>query len=107
MNNKNSMGFSLIELMIASLLFSIIILGFTDFQKTLIHQHHYLSNRLQAEQIAFELLESYPDIANHIIPNGWQYTLQSDPYNSRCKMVLVTVTPNNLKSVKQKRLFCN
>lgn len=107
MSNKNSMGFSLIEVMIASSLFSIIILGFTSYQQSLIYQHHYLSNRLQAEQIAFELLENYPDIANHIIPNDWQYNLQIDLYNRRCKMVLVTVTPINIKPVKQKRLFCN
>ncbi|MCX8649432.1 prepilin-type N-terminal cleavage/methylation domain-containing protein [Gilliamella sp. B2776] len=107
MNNKNIMGFSLVEVMIASLLFSIVILGFTGYQQSLIYQYHYLSNQLQAEQIAFELLESYPEITNDIIPNDWQYTLKSEQYNIRCKMIFVTVTPMNYKSVNQQRLFCH
>lgn len=100
-------GFSIIEVLIAALLFSIVLLGFITYQQALITKHHYFSNTLQANQIAFQFLDSYPYIADQLIPNNWQYDMQSILFNNRCKIVIVTIISPNHKKIQQQRLFCN
>lgn len=107
MNNNNITGFSIIEVMIASLLFSIILLGFVSYQQALITKHRYFSTTLQANQIAFQLLDSYPYSTVQIAPNDWQYNIQSILFNNQCKMVVVKVTSPNHKQIQQQRLFCD
>ncbi|MFQ0997969.1 prepilin-type N-terminal cleavage/methylation domain-containing protein [Gilliamella sp. BG6] len=109
MNNKKKKiaGFSLIEVMIATLLFSIIMLGFVNYQQALFYKHHYFTNYLRANKIAFQLLDSYPYTTNQIIPSGWHYKLTSKTYNAQCKMVVITVNAPNKQVTKQQRLFCN
>lgn len=107
MNNTPSNGFSLIEVMVATLLFSIMLLGFINYQQVIVKQYHFLSNRLKADKIAFALLDSYPQNADKIIPKGWRYAIQTQPLNTQCKMVLVIITIPNEKEIQQQRLFCN
>lgn len=107
MNKPHQTGFSLIEVMIASLLMSIIMISFLGYQKVLFHQQHYLSNFIQAQQIAFQLLDSYPEIASHLVPDNWQFDIHTESYLASCKMVSITIMPPNQKQVKQQRLFCN
>lgn len=103
---KYSAGFSLIEVLIAALLFSIIILGLTGYQQALIAKHHTFYTHLQAERIAFQLLDSYPNMAHHIIPNHWQYQINRNSYGTQCTMVDVILTLPNRVRIQQKRLFC-
>lgn len=107
MNKPHQTGFSLIEVMIASLLMSIIMISFLGYQKVLFHQQHYLSNFIQAQQIAFQLLDSYPEIASHLVPGNWQFDIHIESYLASCRMVSITIMPPNQKQVKQQRLFCN
>lgn len=107
MSNKDIAGFSLIEVMIATLLFSIIMLGFINYQQALLNKHRYFANYLRANKIAFQLLDSYPYIPNEIIPSGWRYTITSKRYNAQCKMVVITVSAPNKQVVKQQRFFCD
>lgn len=104
--NKHAGGFSLIEVLIASLLFSIILLSFMQLEKTLFHQRHYITNKLHADQVIFQLLDSYPDIAQHIIPTHWTYLVQNKTYNNQCTLVIITVTIPNYDKSEQQRLFC-
>lgn len=106
--NKPSInGFGVIEIMIAILLFSIILLGFINYQQRLLHKHrHWLSTR-QANQIAFQLLESYPQITEHRLPAEWSYNINSLSINSHCKMVFVSITLQQQKKIQQQRLFCD
>nr|WP_255475403.1 MULTISPECIES: prepilin-type N-terminal cleavage/methylation domain-containing protein [unclassified Gilliamella] len=106
-NNKNFAGFSLIEVMIATLLFSIIMLGFINYQQTLLNKHRYFANNLRANKIAFQLLDSYPYTSHKIIPSGWQYKITNKIYNAQCKMVVITVSTPNKQVVKQQRFFCD
>nr|WP_091346022.1 prepilin-type N-terminal cleavage/methylation domain-containing protein [Gilliamella sp. ESL0254] len=106
-NNKNIAGFSLIEVMIAILLFSIIMLGFINYQQALLNKHRYFANYLRANKIAFQLLDNYPYTTNLIIPSGWRYTITSKRYNARCKMMEITVRAPNKQITKQQRFFCD
>ncbi|OCG60323.1 hypothetical protein A9G41_01340 [Gilliamella sp. Nev5-1] len=107
MNNKNITGFSLIEVMIAILLFSMIMLGFINYQQTLFNKHRYFANNLRANKIAFQLLDSYPYTISQIIPSGWQYNINTQIYNAQCKMVFITIKTSNKQTIQQQRLFCN
>lgn len=107
MNKTYIDGFSLLEVLIAALLFAIIMLGLLNYQQALINQHHYFYSQLRADQIAFQLLDSYPYLANHIVPTDWQYHIDSTLYNQQCKMVSITITPPNKKVIQQQRLICN
>ncbi|OCG43765.1 hypothetical protein A9G35_09575 [Gilliamella sp. Choc5-1] len=107
MNNKNFAGFSLIEVMITTLLFSIIMLGFINYQQALLNKHRYFANNLRANKIAFQLLDSYPYTNQQIIPSGWQYKITSKIYNTECKMVEITVSTPNKQIIKQQRFFCD
>ncbi|OCG15957.1 hypothetical protein A9G24_01010 [Gilliamella sp. App6-5] len=107
MNNKDIAGFSLIEVIIATLLFSIIMLGFINYQQALFNKHHYFANYLRANKIAFQLLDSYPYIPNEIIPSGWHYKITNKTYNAQCKMVVIMVNAPNKQVAEQQRLFCN
>ncbi|MCX8730389.1 prepilin-type N-terminal cleavage/methylation domain-containing protein [Gilliamella sp. B2969] len=107
MNNNAMTGFSIIEVMIACLIFAIVIISFSNYQHTLTYFYHYLSNQQKAQQIAFSLLDSYPNIARHIVPNNWQYNIRSEPYTSQCQLVSVTITTKPNKQINQQRLFCH
>lgn len=107
MNKASINGFSVIEVMIAILLFSIILLGFINYQQLLLHKHrHWLSTR-QANQIAFQLLESYPQIAEPRLPAEWSYNINNLSINNHCKMVFVSITLQQQKKIQQQRLFCD
>ncbi|MDF7666269.1 prepilin-type N-terminal cleavage/methylation domain-containing protein [Orbaceae bacterium ESL0727] len=99
-------GFSLIEVLIAILLFAIILLGFTRYHHALLARHHQFYTQLRAERIAFQLLDSYPNIASHIVPTHWQYQINSYSYSAQCTMVNVTIHLPNQKIIRQHRLFC-
>ena len=106
-NNKHINGFSIIEVMIASLIFSLFLIGFMNIQKKLLDKHHYLKNKLQADQIAFQLLDSYPFVPQHIIPKGWEYSVQRQTYNNQCTLVKVIINTSQNNKSQQQRLFCN
>lgn len=105
-NEVNTKGFSVIEVLIALLLFSISILGLIEYQQALIARHQTFYTQLKANQLAFQLLDSYPNSATQLVPNGWQYTLYSLDYRPKCKMVFVTITPPHSPRVNQQRLLC-
>lgn len=107
MNKTCTAGFSLIEVLVAALLFSIVMLGLINYQQALINRHHYFDTHLQADRIAFQLLESYPDIAHHIVPDDWQYHIQRTVYNSQCTLVLVIITLPSKQKIQQQRLICH
>lgn len=109
-NSRSIAGFSLIEVLIATLLFSIVILGLTNYTQVLITRHHHFYTRLQAHRVAFQLLESYPELTEQIVarilPINWQYQINSSAYNYPCKQVKITIILSNGNSVQQQRLFC-
>lgn len=106
-NNQTRTGFGLIEVMVAVLLFAIILVGFVNYQQVLLNKYRYLSIKLHANQIAYQLLDSYPQINNQLIPPEWQYSINSKSLNFRCKMVVVSIIPPQQRKIKQQRLFCN
>lgn len=107
MNKKNITGFSLIEVMIAILLFSIVLIGFVNYQRVLLNKHHNLSNTLQANHFAFQFLDSYPQNVDNILPKYWLYNIENKLFNSHCKMVFVSITPPKQTKIQQQRLFCD
>ncbi|KFA59626.1 hypothetical protein A9G34_08050 [Gilliamella sp. Choc4-2] len=107
MNNQKDAGLSLIEIMIASLLFAIVLLGLTKYQQIMLKKYHFFTNRLQAAQIAFQLLDSYPQTADYLVPSDWQYNIKITPYNNQCKLIIVKITTPYKKQTQQQRLICN
>ncbi|OCG01270.1 prepilin-type N-terminal cleavage/methylation domain-containing protein [Gilliamella sp. wkB112] len=107
MNKKNINGFCLIEVMVAVVLLAIILVGFINYQQVLLNKYHYLSIKLSANQIAYQLLDSYPQINNQLLPPDWQYNIDSKSLDFHCKMVVVSIIPLQHKKIMQQRLFCN
>lgn len=105
-NNKIA-GFSLIEVMLSCLMFATIILGFIGYLTAMINQYNFFHNQFKAEQIAFALLDSYPHTVHKIIPNGWQYQVYSQSYNSSCRIIFISIIPINHYMIKQQRLICD
>lgn len=106
-NNSKNSGFSLVEVLFATLLFSIVILGLAHYQQSIIRQHEQFYQRLQANQIAFQLLESYPHFASHLVPRSWQYEVSTTNYTSQCQWVLISIILPNNQRIQQKRLICH
>ncbi|MDF7670193.1 prepilin-type N-terminal cleavage/methylation domain-containing protein [Orbaceae bacterium ESL0721] len=99
-------GFSLIEVLIAALLFAILLLGLTSYQQKLMARHHAFYNRLQAERIAFQLLESYPNSPTNIIPPNWHHQITNSFYTAECRIISITITLPTQQKIVQKRVFC-
>lgn len=104
---NHELGVSLIEVLVASLLFAIVVLGLLDFQAVLIAQNAAKQDSLHAEQIAFELLDSYPNLATEIIPNDWQYNISIINQSGNCQIRYIDITASRQQQISQQRWQCN
>ncbi|RKS87074.1 type II secretion prepilin peptidase-dependent protein C [Orbus hercynius] len=60
----------------------------------------------QAEHIAFQLLDIYPNTDLIELPSNWLYRIMITPYLDHCHIVRITVQPNLGNSVTQDRWYC-
>ncbi|WP_392559501.1 prepilin-type N-terminal cleavage/methylation domain-containing protein [Orbus mooreae] len=104
--NNNQQGLSLLEVLIAVLMMSVVVLGLTNLQAVLISELDAAKKQLQGERIAFQLLEVYPDRITVDLPQGWDYQVINEQYTMACKRVKVIIQPNLGKQITQERLFC-
>lgn len=99
-------GFSLFELLIAILLFSIVMVGFIQFQTTLTTTMWQAKAKNNAQTIAFEILERYPDTTTIKMPSNWNYQIIQIPY-LQCQIVKVTIYTDYMHEINQQRWFCH
>ncbi|WP_392562753.1 prepilin-type N-terminal cleavage/methylation domain-containing protein [Orbus sturtevantii] len=99
-------GSSLFEVLIATLIICSIMLGLINLQSTLSTNIDLANKKSHAEQMAFQLLDVYPDSIAVKLPNGWQYQVNKTKYNYHCDIVKVIIQPLFGNSISQERLFC-
>lgn len=104
--NENQQGLSLFEALIATLMVTVVILGFIHLQSILIDDLERTKKRLKGERAAFQLLEVYPDLIVIDLPKNWTSQLITQSYNQHCKIVKVSINPDLGKVITQERLFC-
>lgn len=105
-NDRGQLGLSLIEVLIAIIIFAMVVIGLTDFQSMIMTKLANAKNSNLAEEAAFALLDSYPDPVFVDLPHNWQYRIVTTPYNGECKIVRVIIQPERGDAVKQERWFC-
>lgn len=106
-HRTNEAGMSLVEVLVAALLLSIIILGLHRFYSALLADSYHRKNQLQAESIAFQLLDIYPQTHPAILPNGWQSRQNSYYFNAQCRLIEVEIVLPNGEIIQQQRLICS
>ncbi len=94
-------GFFLLEIMIAVLLFSVSLLGLSQYHHVLLQTFHYHWQ----ERLAWSLAHQYLDIffINHSInadvitlQSGWQQKITSGEVHAYCRQIIaVVITPQN------------
>lgn len=98
-------GFSLLEVLVAGLFLAVGLMGVLRYQQQFSAMRHYYSQQYQADQIAFQLLDSYPDSPHYLQPPGWQYQLTVQPLARGAKCVKVVISVNGLIVSEQWRWF--
>lgn len=98
-------GFSLIDTLLAMLLFSMTILGLLGYQKTLLSQSYQQAELQQAWRLAHQMLEVYPET---IIINDhrWRLILNQRSLNDNCIIVTAQVIGRNRVQAELERIFC-
>lgn len=104
-------GFSLPDVLLAVLLFSMTLLGLLRYQQVLLQQLTAHRHQQQAWLLAQSALEGYqwPQSVNSLslnLPQGWQHNWQQQSQGLGCQMVTVTVTPPLGKEARLTRWFC-
>jgi len=73
-NTSNSLGFTLIEVMLALVIFSIGLLGLASLQATSLQQNHNAYMRTQAAYLAYDILDrmraNKNEVANYVVGTG-------------------------------------
>lgn len=102
-------GFSLIETLVAMLLFSITVLGLLRYQQALTSQFYHYGNEQKAWRLAAQALELYPvgvDQDAELAVAGWRFNVTDRRLDERCNEVAAEVDGPGRVSARLERLFC-
>lgn len=105
MTDNHFTGFSLIELLVSILLFSIVMLGLIEFQTVLTSTIWQAKNRHTAQTMAFEILDRYPDTQIINLPAQWNFKIMTTRYH-QCQIVKVIIWIPSTEEISQQRWFC-
>lgn len=104
-SNGYRSGFSLIDTLLAMLLFSMTILGLLGYQQTLLTQSYQQAERHQAWRLAHQMLEVYPDTIA-INDQRWRLILNQRSFNGNCIIVSAQAIGRNRVKAELERVFC-
>ncbi|PHM36674.1 precorrin-2 dehydrogenase [Xenorhabdus innexi] len=110
-NNRQS-GISLPEVMVASVLFAVSLLGLMRYHQALSSNFQQYWLQLKAVKLAHEQLERYEQSEGRIIRDetapqqGWKTEFQQQFESSGCNRITVSVTKSYNPSGKLERWFC-
>ncbi|GKX58793.1 prepilin-type N-terminal cleavage/methylation domain-containing protein [Leminorella grimontii] len=102
-------GFSLIETLVAMLLFSVTVLGLMHYQQALTSQFYHYANEQKAWRLAAQALELYPISVDEdavLKAAGWRFSVADRWLDERCDEVTAEVSGPGRVSVSLERLFC-
>ncbi|AKJ43081.1 prepilin-type N-terminal cleavage/methylation domain-containing protein [Pragia fontium] len=103
-------GFSLIEVLVAMVLFSITILGLLKYQQVLTAQFSHYADSQSAWRLVAQALDIYPakiENDSRLDKGHWQLNTQITPMVNGCNKVTVRVTaPGKIEAVLD-RWFCD
>lgn len=83
--NNHHAGFGLIDVLVATLLFSVTLIGLMRYQQVLIFQFHYYAESQHSWRLAHQLLDIYPQSPPEL-PAGWHFSTIENQYSSLCKI---------------------
>ena len=97
---ESSAGFSLLEVLIAMVLFSISLLGLLNYQQVLIAQFTHYANAQHAWRLANQALDIYPAAIENeqkLQAGLWMLNVNAISMSSGCEKVIAQVTaPGNI-----------
>ncbi|MBD2784961.1 prepilin-type N-terminal cleavage/methylation domain-containing protein [Xenorhabdus sp. DI] len=108
-------GMSLPEVMVASAVFAISLLGLMRYHQALSANFQHYWGQLKAVRYAYDQLEQYERLAGQIdwqktageaIPRGWKVEFQREFRSWGCDQVTIKLTVHYNKPSKLERWFC-
>lgn len=106
MNNHKQNGIALFEVLITIVILSISLLSLVKLQTVLVTHLERTTQQLNAQHLAFQILEIYPQFLPEMVPTGWQYQIHTTQAEQNCVIIKVIVQPPLGKQVTQERWFC-
>lgn len=104
-NKHYQTGFSLVDTLIALLLFTITVNGLVNYQQAQLSRFNYYRESQQAWHITQQILDCYP-AKLPILPNGWQASTQIIASLKQCHLIKAqTTTKRGVQAVLQ-RWYC-
>lgn len=104
-NRFHQTGFSLVDTLIALLLFTITIHGLVNYQQAQLSRFRYYSESQQAWQITQQMLDCYPATLS-ILPNGWQASTQIIESSKQCHLIKAQTTTRRGAQAVLQRWYC-
>lgn len=104
-------GFSLLEVLISALLFSVSLLGLLQYHHILLQAFHRHWQVRQAWSAAHQSLDAFIisgplDSGVEKLEVGWQQTITTSVVDGQCRQMTSTVTTPQDKQAKLSRLLC-
>ncbi|SQI36268.1 Tfp pilus assembly protein PilV [Leminorella richardii] len=102
-------GFSLLETLIAMLLFAITVMGLMRYQQVLTAQFYHYADEQRAWGLAAQALEVYPTTidSEEVFPSGtWRINLIARQRDAYCQEIAAEVKGPHRVNVRLERLFC-
>ncbi|MEX0447766.1 prepilin-type N-terminal cleavage/methylation domain-containing protein [Xenorhabdus sp. SGI246] len=110
--HKQQNGISLPEVMVASVVFAVSLLGLMRYHQALLSNFQQYWLQLKAVKLAHEQLEQYESLKGKMIEGergsqqGWETEFRQEFHPLGCYQITVTVTKSYNPSGKLERWFC-
>lgn len=104
-NRHYQTGFSMIDTLIALLLFTITLHGLVNYQQAQLSRFSYYSESQQAWQITQQILDCYPATLS-ILPNGWQASTRIIGSSKQCHLIEAQTTTRRGAQAVLQRWYC-
>lgn len=108
MAQSSESGLSLLEVLYAIMLFSMIVTGLVKFQASLLHHAYIHQDKVNAQQIAFDILERYPDISTIKIKSEWQYDINlQEEVDDIVWVTVKVISPLGAQAIQRRMIALN
>ncbi|MCD1125108.1 prepilin-type N-terminal cleavage/methylation domain-containing protein [Jinshanibacter sp. LJY008] len=103
-------GFSLLEVLISMLLFSITIMGLLSYQQVLLAQFNLYTDSQYAWRLAAQALDIYPDLIEQepkLKSGQWHLNILTAPMGNGCQKITAQVMMPGKQSVELEKWQCD
>ncbi|MBK5144605.1 prepilin-type N-terminal cleavage/methylation domain-containing protein [Budviciaceae bacterium BWR-B9] len=110
LNMPRQGGFSLLEVLISMLLFSITIMGLLRYQQVLLAQFNLYTDNQYAWRLAAQALEIYPELIEQeskLKSGQWHLNVVTTSMGNGCQKMTAQVIMSGKQSVELEKWQCN